>query len=244
MELTAAIGQPVGVRPRWHGRGVVPQVRFERDDPAPHNDVWHADGSWSRRPASTTVIHCLEAADTAAGTELADTAVGFDDLSEERKAELRHRSAFHHVEQAEALRFGSAADHGSPAPPASGGVSAAVAYRWRSWREQRRQGRTIRARRPVGPESPGACHPVVSTDGQREFVYLGAHAWRLDDEPGADSVKRIDRLMADVTDQRFLHRWCAGDLLVFDNRSLLHRREAGRVGARLLRRTLACDPAV
>lgn len=241
LELTAAIGAPVGVRPRWHGRGVIPQVRLERHDPAPHNDVWHADGSWSTHPAAATVIFCGEAAETAAGTELADTAAGFERLPADRQVELRARSAFHHVEQAESLRFGVRGP-GEPATVGSSRAMAAVAFRWESWRSQRRQGRAIVARRPTDPGLPGAVHPVVGTAGGRDHVYLGAHAWRLDDEVGSDSLDRIDQWMDEITGTSVVHRWSAGDLLVFDNRSLLHRREPDLLGPRLLRRTLASAP--
>ena len=241
LELTAAIGAPVGVRPRWHGRGVVPQVRFERHDPAPHNDVWHADGSWSAHPAAATVIYCAEATETAAGTQLVDTAAAFERLPSARQQELRSRAAFHHVEQAESLRFGARPD-GDGAGTGSNRVTAAIAFRWESWRAQRRQGRAIPAQRPTALALPGAVHPVVGARDGREYVYLGAHAWRLDDEVGADSLDRIDRWMDEITRSPVIHRWSAGDLLVFDNRSLLHRREPGPIGPRLLRRTLASAP--
>ena len=237
LEVTSAIGVPVGVRPRWNGRGVLPQVRVERSDPAPHNDVWHVDGSWSSEPARSTLLYCVAADAEAAATELADASAGFQDLAEARQAELRSLQAWHHVATAERLRFGQPS--GPEHAPSHNRLGAAFAYRRASWLEERRHGRRFAAVAPPDPGEPGALHPVVQQDGEREFVYLGAHAWKLDDETGPHSLARIDELAEEVTSHRVVHRWRPGDLLVFDNRSLLHRRESGGRGERILRRTLA-----
>lgn len=238
LDVTTAIGCPVGVRPRWNGRGLLPQVRIERSDPAPHNDVWHVDGSWSTEPARYTLLYCVAADEDAAATELADTAAGLRDLTEPGRAELRSRQAWHHVATAERLRFGRPAD-GEPPSAVSGRLRSAWTYRRASWLEAREHGARFAAAAPPDPGAPGALHDVVQHDGAREFVYLGAHAWKLDDESGADSLARIDELTDRVATHRFVHRWQQGDLLVFDNRSLLHRRESGGSGERILRRTLA-----
>jgi alpha-ketoglutarate-dependent taurine dioxygenase len=41
----------------------------------------------------------------------------------------------------------------------------------------------------------------------------------------AESRALIDRLMAHATEDRFIysHRWTPGDLLIWDNRAVLHR---------------------
>jgi alpha-ketoglutarate-dependent taurine dioxygenase len=41
----------------------------------------------------------------------------------------------------------------------------------------------------------------------------------------AESRTLIDRLMAHATEDRFIysHRWTPGDLLIWDNRAVLHR---------------------
>jgi alpha-ketoglutarate-dependent 2,4-dichlorophenoxyacetate dioxygenase len=56
-------------------------------------------------------------------------------------------------------------------------------------------------------------------------LYLGAHARSIDGMTEAESRALIDRLMAHATEDRFIysHRWSPGDLLVWDNRAVLHR---------------------
>ena len=56
-------------------------------------------------------------------------------------------------------------------------------------------------------------------------LYLGAHARSIDGMNEAESRALIDRLMAHATEERFIysHRWTPGDLLIWDNRAVLHR---------------------
>jgi alpha-ketoglutarate-dependent 2,4-dichlorophenoxyacetate dioxygenase len=56
-------------------------------------------------------------------------------------------------------------------------------------------------------------------------LYLGAHARSIDGMTEAESRALIDRLMAHATEDRFIysHRWSSGDLLIWDNRAVLHR---------------------
>jgi alpha-ketoglutarate-dependent 2,4-dichlorophenoxyacetate dioxygenase len=56
-------------------------------------------------------------------------------------------------------------------------------------------------------------------------LYLGAHARSIDGMDEAASRDVIDGLMAHATEDRFIysHRWSPGDLLIWDNRAVLHR---------------------
>ena len=56
-------------------------------------------------------------------------------------------------------------------------------------------------------------------------LYLGAHARSIDGMTEAASRALIERLMAHATEDRFIysHRWSPGDLLIWDNRAVLHR---------------------
>jgi alpha-ketoglutarate-dependent 2,4-dichlorophenoxyacetate dioxygenase len=56
-------------------------------------------------------------------------------------------------------------------------------------------------------------------------LYLGAHARSIDGMTEAESRALIERLMAHATEHRFIysHRWTPGDLLIWDNRAVLHR---------------------
>ena len=56
-------------------------------------------------------------------------------------------------------------------------------------------------------------------------LYLGAHARSIDGMGEAESRELIESLMAHATEDRFIysHRWSPHDLLIWDNRAVLHR---------------------
>jgi taurine dioxygenase len=79
-------------------------------------------------------------------------------------------------------------------------------------------------------ELPPVDHPLVRIhpDTGKPALYLGNHAMRIagmgEDEGGA----LLDALLRHATQPRFTyaHRWRTGDLLMWDNRCLLHRAVA------------------
>ena len=78
---------------------------------------------------------------------------------------------------------------------------------------------------------PDTLHPIVRThpDTGRKALYLGrrAHA-RIEDMPGDESEALLDALWAHATADAVTwhHQWRAGDLLIWDNRCTLHRRDS------------------
>ena len=82
---------------------------------------------------------------------------------------------------------------------------------------------------PLPPErvKPPAEHPLLRTHPPtgRRGIYLGSHADRVVGLSDEESAALIERLMAHVTAPRFVydHAWRPGDLLIWDNRALLHR---------------------
>ena len=77
------------------------------------------------------------------------------------------------------------------------------------------------------PSRPEVDHPLVRTHPKtaRKSLYLGNHATRIVGVDPAESAARLGELLAHATMRRFVyaHRWRAGDLVIWDNRCLLHR---------------------
>jgi taurine dioxygenase len=79
--------------------------------------------------------------------------------------------------------------------------------------------------------SAGVCHPLVCTHPEtgRRLLYLGrrrnAYVGGL---PLAESEALLDRLWSDATDQASAWHieWQVGDLVLWDNRCTMHRRDA------------------
>jgi alpha-ketoglutarate-dependent taurine dioxygenase len=106
----------------------------------------------------------------------------------------------------------------------SGGISAAQA--------------ALRDRPPVD-------HPLVRTHPQTgaKVLYLGNHSSHIRGLPETEGRMLLDTLLEHATQRQFVyrHRWRVGDLVMWDNRCLLHRALANyQLGSerRILHRTV------
>jgi taurine dioxygenase len=88
-------------------------------------------------------------------------------------------------------------------------------------------------------DAPPMTHPLVRThpDTGRKCLFMGEHASHLDDRPFEAGRTRLAELEAHATQERFLyrHRWRPGDVLMWDNRCLLHRADQNFDAARYKR---------
>ncbi|HET6610301.1 MAG TPA: TauD/TfdA family dioxygenase [Rhodopila sp.] len=93
--------------------------------------------------------------------------------------------------------------------------------------------RSNRDRKPTVEEiadAPDMIHPLVRTipETGKKALFMGEHASHLDGGSIDEGRARILELEAHATQDRFvyLHRWREGDMLMWDNRCLLHRANA------------------
>jgi len=101
---------------------------------------------------------------------------------------------------------------------------------------------------PLPPDqrakAPAVEHPLVRTHpaNGRRGLYLGSHAHRIVGLSDLESAGLLERLMAHVTEPRFVydHAWRPGDLVMWDNRAVLHRATEydTAVEPRIVRRTV------
>jgi len=79
-------------------------------------------------------------------------------------------------------------------------------------------------------KDPPVDHPLVRTHPEtgRKALYLGNHASHILGMPEAQGAALLDELLAHATQRQFVytHRWRRGDLVMWDNRCLLHRAVA------------------
>ena len=79
-------------------------------------------------------------------------------------------------------------------------------------------------------ERPPVDHPLVRTHPAtgKKALYLGNHASHILGMPEAEGVALLDELLDHTTKPDFVyaHRWRKGDLVIWDNRCLLHRAVA------------------
>lgn len=80
-------------------------------------------------------------------------------------------------------------------------------------------------------EVPGPSHPIISTHPEtgRNMIFLGRrHSAYVNGCTLEESEALLNELWAHTTDSRFVyeHHWQVGDVVVWDNRATLHRRDA------------------
>src|SRR4051812_13464057 len=223
-------------------RRMVPDVIYERESAGGtrskasyYNEQWHADRSWAFEDAPVTMLYAVETQPGCAATGIADMVSAYESLPESTRSMLESCVALHHPARSRPLRHGPEA-----------GV-------WHALRQAKERAKVLTGRRRGGSFAcrpatrlgdPGARHPVVQghQSSGRRYVHLGDHAWTLegyDDVSGPALVDDLNRtFVAGANICR--HDWTTGDLVLFDNRSVLHRREPGgdETATRVLRRCM------
>ncbi len=170
--------------------------------------VWHADMTYIETPPKGAILFALEVPLGQGDTHFANMVAAYEDLPADLKAAVEGRQAIHD------------AAHNS-------------AGMLRKGYEEISDPR----------QTPGAHHPLVRQDPAtgRRALFLGRrpHAYVLGLEP-AESDDLLDRLWAHATQPKYawVHKWRPGDLLMWQNLWILHRRDGFDENARrILHRT-------
>ena len=158
--------------------------------------VWHTDMSYNPLPPRASLLYALEVPPDGGNTGFLNMYVAYETLPDELKRAIEDKTCIHDSSRNSAGEL--------------------------------RQGfqRTLDVR-----HTPGAVHPLVRLHPvtQRKALFLGRR-------PGAyihglsveDSEKLLDAVWAHATQERFAwyQKWRIGDLVMWDNRSVMHRRDA------------------
>ncbi|MGE0799130.1 MAG: TauD/TfdA dioxygenase family protein [Lautropia sp.] len=94
-------------------------------------------------------------------------------------------------------------------------------------------------------DAPPVSHPIVRTHAPtgKKALYIGMYAVRMPDRPDEAARAFLQDLLVHATQPQFLYaqRWRPGDLVMWDNRCVLHRALGNfdmRAHKRILRRTV------
>ncbi len=214
-----------------------PAVRIERGASS-FTEHWHADQSWSDQPDVVSFLACCSADQNSDPTQFADTSVAYRRLDRALRLEIGQLEAFHHVEISRQIR------HGVEGPTSRRGLLARV--RQRLVGEARRALLPPDARiiTPHATPPPGVRHPMVASSSASNVrsVRLGDHAWRTTASDPGRATDLIDIVNEHIVaaDNVWTHHWRPGDIVLYDNSRVLHRRlltgelNVGRVLRRVL----------
>jgi taurine dioxygenase len=158
--------------------------------------VWHADMTYAQIPPKAALLYAIEIPPSGGDTYFANMYTAYDTLPAKLKAQAAQKKVIHD------------ASHNSAGVKRKGFGEIT----------------DIRA-------TPGAHHPLVRTDPN-----TGAHCLFLGRRPNAyvigldldDSEKLLNELWSHATQEDFTmrHQWQQGDLLMWRNLNVIHRRDA------------------
>ena len=179
------------------------------------NEGWHTDSSYMPLSAKASVLSAQVVPSAGGETEWADMRAAYDALDEGTRKRISGLSAHHSLYHSQA-RIGHEVETGA-------------GYGYHT------KGAPLRPLVKV--------HPVTG----RPALYIGRHAYGI---PGLDEPES-EKLLSDLVDfacrppRTYAHRWQPGDVVIWDNRCVLHRaRPYNYSEVRVMRHTrVAGDPA-
>ena len=165
---------------------------------------WHTDSSYVDVPTAGSFLHAIEIPPSGGATYFANMYAALETLPDDLRAAVDGKSILH------------PASHRSDGSPYKGFENVTDIT-----------------------QLPGATHPIVRThpETRRKALYLGRRLYaHIPGMPVAESDRLLDALWAHATQDRFVYRhdWRVGDLVVWDNRCVIHRRDPFDPGARRL----------
>tara|TARA_B100001765_G_scaffold207473_1_gene165653 strand:- start:14 stop:862 length:849 start_codon:yes stop_codon:yes gene_type:complete len=155
------------------------------------NMQWHADSSFKRIPAQTSILSAREVPVTGGNTEFVSMRVVYAELPEDLKQAVEDRVAIHD--------FAHSRDKVDP------------------------NLMTDSERATLPPVRQA----MVLDQGHKLSLYIGSHVSDVEGMTTSESRKLIDRLLSFATQKQFIYRhtWCLHDLVMWDNRSVIHRAQ-------------------
>ncbi|WP_161974295.1 MULTISPECIES: TauD/TfdA dioxygenase family protein [Agrobacterium tumefaciens complex] len=160
-------------------------------------NMWHSDSSYLATPLALTFLHAQRVPENAGDTLFVDTEAALADLPGNLLERIKSRHAEHDV-------------------------------RWTYKVKETDIGESISeifAR--IGREFAAAVHPTIITHPVtgRNALYLNpGYSSRIRDYSESESRTLLDEVFSQVLqpDRIFAYRWAANDILIWDNRSVIH----------------------
>lgn len=169
---------------------------------------WHTDHSYAEVPPKGTMLFGIDIPEKGGDTQFTSAAAAFDALPDAQRARLDGMRSIHAFESSR-----------SPRPMVKRTPEEIAAY-------------------------PGdAEHPLIRTnpDTGRKSIYVNTvRSERILDLPDEESGALLDELYAKIGQEEFQyrHKWQPGDIVLWDNRSVLHKANGDYEGKRFLYRIM------
>jgi taurine dioxygenase len=174
--------------------------------------VWHSDNSYADTPPAGSMLYAVEVPPEGGNTYFTNQCLAYETLDPAIRARIEGRRALQ-----DTSRDGTGKLRPGVTPPA----------------------------RPE--DVPGVLQPIVRTHpvSGRRSLFLGRRyeypSQYIEGLPADESERLLDEIWAHATDARFVwcHAWRRGDVLLWDNRCTMHRRDSiPPTAPRIMHRTM------
>jgi alpha-ketoglutarate-dependent taurine dioxygenase len=157
------------------------------------NEGWHTDSTYMPLASKAAMLAALVVPPEGGETEFADMRAAWDALDEDTQAKLQGLCAYHSI-----------------------------------YYSQARAGFIHKTDHLYGFHDKGApLRPIIKTHPEtgRKSIYTGRHAYGVPGLSEAESETLLNKLMEDACrpPRVYKHVWQPGDIVVWDNRCLMHR---------------------
>jgi alpha-ketoglutarate-dependent taurine dioxygenase len=157
------------------------------------NGHWHSDSSFKRISAKASMLAALQVPSEGGETEYADMRAAYDALDDATRQRLDGLFVFHSAAYSQTAAMGS----GSPLHP------------------------------DEEKNLPPVRQPLVRVHEPtaRRSLFIGRHAQYIENFDPAEGRALLDRLLETACQppRVYRHRWSVGDVVLWDNRCMLHR---------------------
>ena len=176
-----------------HADGKIMTPEEKRYQTLRGNEGWHTDSSYMPLASKASALAAEVVPAEGGETEFADMRAAYDALDAATKAEIADLSAYHSL-----------------------------------YKSQAKAGFTFKTGEAYGYHAEGAplrplvkVHPVTG----RPSLFIGRHAYRIPGMEDTDAAALLDRLLTDACQmpRTYRHQWRPGDIVIWDNRCVLHR---------------------
>jgi alpha-ketoglutarate-dependent taurine dioxygenase len=157
------------------------------------NEGWHTDSSYMPLAAKASILSAQVVPSAGGETELADMRAAYDALSDAMKEKIEGLAAYHSL-----------------------------------YASQAKAGYTFKTGEGYGYHTKGAplrplvkLHPVTG----RKSLFIGRHAYRIPGMEDDAAQALLDGLLDEAcrAPRTYAHKWRPGDVMMWDNRCILHR---------------------
>ena len=176
------------------------------------NEDWHTDSSFQMLAAKASMLTAVKVPSEGGETEWADMRAAYDELSLEERARIKNLNAYHSLYRSQG-KIGESED-----------VTANGLATLHAKDRQQNQGQVSQGYQQIG-ESPLRPLVKIHPETGRPSLYIGRHAYAIPGMSDLEAVELLRRLLENACQPpRILtHRWQPGDLVMWDNRCVLHR---------------------